>query len=361
MPNPVKATVIDCLTRPPVSWLGNRYVGDHIPVFMLHRFRSEQNPKRGHKPAFVRECLEWLRKRNIQTLSLDDATELLQSDEAIPPSVVFTIDDGYEDNLSVGGEIFLEYDIPATVFLLSGLLDRTLWPWDDRLAYAMLRSKRTELPLAQICSKATSSTETSGFVAESLPLNNGQRLQSFHSLHDIITRFDGEQFDAVFAAILDYLAVDIPEHAPDDYRPLDWESARQMQSRGIRFGVHTVSHRILSQLDTDRARAEITDCRDRLVAESLNPSKVFCYPTGKKEHFGPRDQALVKELGFDAAVTTEHFSFDREYFNADPMNRFALPRYAFPNTLEDFKQYASWLEQGKRKFRSGRQTGAQPA
>src|SRR4030095_7304130 len=56
--------------------------------------------------------------------------------------VAFTLDDGYEDQATVGAPIFAEYDCPVTTFVTTGFLDRELWFWWDRIEYVCRHTKR---------------------------------------------------------------------------------------------------------------------------------------------------------------------------------------------------------------------------
>ena len=58
----------------------------------------------------------------------------------IPPrAVVVTFDDGYADNLHHGRPILEEFQIPATVFVVTGYMGKKFW-WDE-LAIILLASQ----------------------------------------------------------------------------------------------------------------------------------------------------------------------------------------------------------------------------
>ena len=84
------------------------------------------------------------------------------------------------------------------------------------------------------------------------------------------------------------------------------EATRAHPHAGMQIGAHTVSHPILAKLDTPRAADEIGRSRD--VLQTLLGEKVglFAYPNGKPgtDYLPDVHPALVRELGFDAAVST---------------------------------------------------------
>ena len=58
----------------------------------------------------------------------------LHGGEPLPPkAVAITVDDGYRDFLLRAYPVFHEFEIPATVFLVSDFIDGTGMLWWDRL------------------------------------------------------------------------------------------------------------------------------------------------------------------------------------------------------------------------------------
>lgn len=67
------------------------------------------------------------------------------------------------------------------------------------------------------------------------------------------------------------------------------------------IGVHTCSHPHLSQLNEEEQRREIADCKADLETIIGKPVRHFAYPYGDYNECTLR---IVRELGFDTAVTT---------------------------------------------------------
>ena len=98
--------------------------------------------------------------------------------------------------------------------------------------------------------------------------------------------------------------------------------AAGLAQTGFALGGHTVSHPILSQLDPATAHDEIARGRKRL--EELTGSRVglFAYPNGRPDlDYGVAATRLVRELGFDGAVST---SRGAARVGSDP---FQIPRF----------------------------------
>lgn len=91
---------------------------------------------------------------------------------------------------------------------------------------------------------------------------------------------------------------------PDDFDELDLHmtSAQLEESRGVfTYGSHTVTHPMLSDLDTDSAREEIEVSKRDLETRFGTEISTFCYPAG---NFSAQTLDLVREAGYRAAVVT---------------------------------------------------------
>lgn len=80
------------------------------------------------------------------------------------------------------------------------------------------------------------------------------------------------------------------------------EQISEMQDSGlIEFGAHTVHHVNLLNLDDAAAREEIIRSREQ-VTVLAGSCRSFAYPYGR---FDARHEAMVRDAGYDSAVTTK--------------------------------------------------------
>ncbi|HXZ13268.1 MAG TPA: polysaccharide deacetylase family protein [Candidatus Sulfotelmatobacter sp.] len=86
-----------------------------------------------------------------------------------------------------------------------------------------------------------------------------------------------------------------------------WEDCRQLLRAGMQIGSHTLTHHSLSQLDADRARAELELSKKRIEAELGCRCEHFAAPRGKPGvHFSlDRDPGIARELGYRSFATAE--------------------------------------------------------
>lgn len=123
---------------------------------------------------------------------------------------------------------------------------------------------------------------------------------------------------------------------------LNLEEINIMEKDGIGFGSHTVTHRMLSNLDSNTANDEI--CRSKSELENLLKKEMcyFAYPYGKKRHYTEEVKVKVKQAGYKAAFTTENTETNTH------SDRFELGRFCIRNfPLYAFKARVSGIFEHK--------------
>jgi peptidoglycan/xylan/chitin deacetylase (PgdA/CDA1 family) len=81
---------------------------------------------------------------------------------------------------------------------------------------------------------------------------------------------------------------------------LAWEQIEEMESAGVSFGSHTVTHALLGQCSRDQARFELEESKRALDGRLKRPSGWFCFPKGSHNK---EACDLVREY-YSGAVTT---------------------------------------------------------
>jgi len=330
-----KSILASVLTSDICSSLARRAFGYGVPIFMLHRMREEQDTARAKSATsdhHLRRCLDYLAKKRYTFLSLRELCQALAEQQKLPDKcVVFTMDDGFEDQARIATPIFREYDCPATLFLITGMLDGKTWPWDDKVAY-LVNESDVETVSIRIGDRMLH-----------FPLKTmREKRKSRQALQDAIKAVSFDRLDSILADLEAACQVEIPRSPPPQYQPLTWEQARKFEMQGLELAPHTVNHYILSRLDGKTMTSEILDSWSRVKTELKNPSPVFCYPTGRYCDFGSREVKLVRESGFTGAVSTIAAQVRPEYSN--DYYRYALPRYPLPDSFTEFTLYCSWFE-----------------
>ena len=334
---------IHILTSQVFSWLMQPLRSQVVPVFMLHRMEDASRAVPGHSAESLERALQYLKDNHYSVISVRELVTALLNHQPLPKrAVAFTMDDGFYDQASLALPLFEHYQAPVTVFLATDMLDHQKWSWDYQVEYLLSRANVSELSLK--------------LGAQSLQLSLGSRAEKRLAIRAARAALKALPLDVVAESMKDLslqIGVDVPEYAPPAYQPMTWGQAARLESSVVEFGPHSRQHLILSQLTEAEAEAEVRQSWASLCDHLKHPVPVFCYPNGRSgKDFTQRDQTLVERAGLQAA-----FSADPGYVSlssAGQQGMYALKRFAFPERFVDFKQYCSWLENGKEKLFPGR-------
>jgi sugar transferase (PEP-CTERM/EpsH1 system associated) len=229
--------------------------------------------------------------RRYAPLPLGEAAERLARGTLPPRAVVVTFDDGYGDNYRHAFPILRKHGIPATIFVVTGALDRRTPFWWDAVAQAVER-------IAAL-GRADADGLPGWLAARLDALRSGGRSgETARAIVQELNRRDREEREATLAALL----AAAPAGGAGGEGVLTWAEVREMRRAGIEFGSHTVSHAFLDELAPEEARREIEDSLERLASELGAPTRLFAYPRGR---VAEPLRALLREAGVNVAVTTE--------------------------------------------------------
>jgi peptidoglycan/xylan/chitin deacetylase (PgdA/CDA1 family) len=328
---------INLLTSRPVCRLMQPLRRRVVPVFLLHRFADESRGILGHSPALLEAALGYLRNNGYTVVSVRQVVEAVISGEALPPrAVAFSLDDGFYEQANVALPLFERFQAPVTMFLATDMQDERYWSWDYKLEYLFKNTARQSLEIDL--------GEGASEMAFAAPDDKRNLVRTLRHFYKSLPNTTAESAVKDFA---DRLEVDLPAEAPDEYQPITWDQARNLESRYVEFGPHTKRHPILAQISEEQAKNEILGSWRALKANIENPVPVFCYPSGREGiDFGEREQEIVKQGGLIGAL-----SADPGYVHlaASKKELYALKRFSFPDDMAHFKQYCSWLEYAKEK------------
>jgi peptidoglycan/xylan/chitin deacetylase (PgdA/CDA1 family) len=264
-----------------------------VPVFMLHRFRNGDSRTSGHDPQLVSAALDYLLDQGFRVLGIDEVVQGLVAGTLPERAVAFTMDDGYLDQGRIGAEIFLARGCPATIYLVTGMTDGRLWPWEAKLAWLFSRA-RSEFHLT-----------LAGRSYRGDPSSPGRLSSMRRELVHLLKVMPLARADAEVRRLAETMGEALPDSPPEQYRALDWAEVRSLEQRGVSFGSHTVSHVTLSAEDDETARRELAESTRQIREQLQRPSRVFCYPTGRSQDYGAREVGFLRELGYEAAITSE--------------------------------------------------------
>ncbi|MFH1263195.1 MAG: polysaccharide deacetylase family protein [Pseudomonadota bacterium] len=221
-------------------------------------------------PEEFDEQMRWI-SRIASPIGFDDLARIENEKGEIPPrAVLVTFDDGYLDNYLHAFPTLRRYRIPATIFLVTGLVGSQEPFWWDLVTFVLERSGVQEV-------------EAQGELERLKHMRDEERKEAVRKLCSVA----GLDVRSLSRSIL------------------NWEEISEMASEGVSFGGHSVNHPILSKLNQGEVRSEVTECKRTLEERLGRPVLAFAYPVGRA--FSLNDEVVkeVREAGYRYAVTTE--------------------------------------------------------
>ena len=306
-----------------MGWIRHR---GRVVILTYHRVVSDHMIRDEHiQPGMYvggqsfEAHITYLRER-FNIISLDELLDLwqpnrLKSDRSY---CVITFDDGWKDNYQFAFPVLMKYRIPATIFLATDFIGTDQWFWPDQMMLLLEKARECSSCAADRKAISTVLAETIG-VTLSAPDGIFRRVESEDPIApDAIIEFcKGVGVDRIHQ-IIDRLSRALHMEIPTQRVLLNWEEVREMAGKGVTFGSHSCSHRIMTQIPLSEVKAELIDSRKMMLEQGIKPVPVFCYPNG---NFDRDIQELVRESGYLAAVGCE-VGLERDR----PSDLFALKR-----------------------------------
>ncbi|MDO8033090.1 polysaccharide deacetylase family protein [Janthinobacterium sp. SUN128] len=260
-----------------------------LSILIYHRVLARRDPLfPGEVDAALFQRQLRLLQRFYTPLPLSDAVRRLQDGSLPPRAACITFDDGYADNAQVALPLLQRHGLHATFFIATGYLDGGQM-WNDTVVEAVRQAAGPVLDL-RVHGLGT-------FPVASL----AQRQVAIATL---LGQLKYQPF-----ARRQQLAMQIRRQAGATVGPaamLSTAQLRQLHVAGMELGAHTASHPILSTLADRAAQRDIAHGKQQLEALIQAPVSLFAYPNGKAgRDYGAPHVAMVKDLGFKAAVATD--------------------------------------------------------
>lgn len=295
-------------------------------VFMLHRVRPQEetdgfapNGILEITPEYLNAALTAIRALDYDFVSLDEAKRRLVEQRFDRKFAVFTLDDGYHDNLEYAAPIFARHNVPFTVYLSSGMPDGTAELWWMGLEQVVRQTDHISL-------------EIDGGIFDLPTRSPEEKNHAFNAIYWPIRALPEAEQRHQVRLLCDRYGVDFAKITTEC--SLTWDDVRELNDHALcTIGAHTVDHYALSKLSEADARREIIGGADRIKQETGNWPRHFSYPYGDTGSANKREYELAKFLGFDSATTTKKGFLTARHGN----NPFAMPRLSLNGDYQDLR------------------------
>ena len=249
------------------------------------------NAKLAVTPAFLDEIISLVKQQGYELLSLEDAASRLRNHSSTnAPFAVFTLDDGYKDNMVHAAPVFRRHRCPYTIFVTPGIADGTCDMWWLSLEAMIAGTNLIDVDIAGQCIRMETRDDHQKKAAWDVlcPLLQAMPEQAQREW----TRRWGEKLGVDAYALCRATA-------------MTWDEIRELNADPLAsIGAHTMNHFNLLKLEAELARREIVESKARIEAELGKPVRSFAYPYGNTDAAGNREFRICAEAGFEASVTT---------------------------------------------------------
>jgi len=276
-------------------------------ILMYHRIANDpvDNWRLSVSSAHFAQQLQVLR-RTRYPLPLAEFTSRLLAGTLPQNAVALTFDDGYFDNLEAGKPLLSAADVPATVFLATGYLNRSGEIWSDELAKLILLGSCRQSFELKVRSRfipvqlGTKSPARKDGTVRATTLK--RRQAALTEIWEVLRHLDDNERSDIMAELRSKIEVINFRASPG--RAMTSEEVLTLVKDGlVTIGAHTVTHPVLPALEPAACYREIKE--SKLACEALVgvPVQSFAYPYGR---FDGKSRAAVETAGFTFACSTRH-------------------------------------------------------
>jgi peptidoglycan/xylan/chitin deacetylase (PgdA/CDA1 family) len=259
-------------------------------------------------PRFLTRVVQYLRRCDLDLVSLDEVHRRLSEGDFARRFVCLTFDDGYRDTLTHAYPILREAGVPFTVYVASSFPDRLGELWWLALEAVIARNDRVGLEI---------DGSNRSFDCRTVEEKRALYEEIYWWLRSRPTE---TELRAIVRNLAACYHVDIAAFCKD--LCMGWDELAELASDPlVTVGAHTVSHPMLAKISANAARSEMAMSRSVIEAALMSRPQHLAYPVGDPTSAGPREFKIAAELGFKTAVTTRPgvlFAEHREHMTALP-------------------------------------------
>lgn len=295
-------TQLHNLTKPWYAGFGH--------ILMFHRVIPVQNKPRvrNHRslevsPELLENTILFFKRAGYHFATLDEAAAMAQDSKNLKKFVVFTFDDGYEDNLTHAYPVFRKHNVPFTVYITTGLPDGGCILWWYLLEDLILNSSNIEFEHDNNKFRFRTQTDI-------------ERETAFRGIRSLFIKADEVAMNLLVHALFKKENLYKKNHELS----LNWDQVRQLSLDPlVTIGSHTINHYSLKALAYEQSYVEIAESKKKLEARIDSEVKHFCYPLGL---FGSKEEEILEKCGYQSAVTIKMANIFKENYRYP----YALPR-----------------------------------
>jgi peptidoglycan/xylan/chitin deacetylase (PgdA/CDA1 family) len=263
--------------------------------------------------------------RNFHPIGIRELMDFVRAGRALKPrSTLVTFDDGYNNNLRNASPLLSKYGVPAMFAVTTGYVGGSDVLWPDEVNLRVLGWPLAAIPYPlPFCP----------FDGVQVPPEMSARIE----LADRIRAACKNVSDEIRRAYLNVLR-EVPCHTLEDrdrelFDFLSWDDVRSLVKGGFDIASHTVSHPILSRIDSQQLDYELKESKTCIETETGTTCSCLVYPNGKKSDFSNEVQVAARCAGYDIAfsLTGAYATVRKDCFT---FSRIVVPGHQPPTVFE---------------------------
>lgn len=274
-----------------------------------------------------------LLKQYFDIVSLSDWLHARAEGQPAPKrACAITFDDGWRDNFEFALPLLRRYKVPATIFVVAGMVGTAKQFWPERLARLLRHasSLHVRLPGDEVMWLEQ--------LLSNIPISRKELTATqISELIQIAKQWPDEQI----IRYLDEVETQIgPLTALQELDVLDWTQLREMIATGlINVGSHTTNHtRLTDDVDRETVRQEVIGSKDLIEKELAAPVDLFCYPNGD---VSAEAEHIVSQT-YVGACTTE-FGWNRPNADSCRLHRISMHEGRTRSRSAFLARISGWL------------------
>jgi peptidoglycan/xylan/chitin deacetylase (PgdA/CDA1 family) len=229
--------------------------------------------------------------QHYHPMALEELVAAANAGDLPTGAMAVTLDDGYLNNLTTVSPILSEFNIPATFFVTTDLIEEEHEFWWDILERVFI-SEHVLPSILDLYGNGswTHRTET-----------KDDKAAAHKALVETLYLLSSEEQQAILKGIAEWSGLDLTPRPT--HRAMTSKELRLLsQAQGHSIGAHTAHHLSLPHQPLAVQRREVVDSKECLERILGSPVTTFSYPYGE---VAKHTVEVVESASFEIAVTVE--------------------------------------------------------
>nr|WP_321399858.1 polysaccharide deacetylase family protein [uncultured Desulfobacter sp.] len=274
--------------------------GKNLTILRYHSIvEPEKNyycqPNIGLPPKVFEDHVRYFTK-NFNIISLDEVKWCLDNHKKFPDrAVVFTFDDGYQDNY-YAYKILKKYNATGTFYIATQCIGSQEPLWLFEVIYLLTHTNVSDVVLETQDQKLQ------------LPLSSPDAKQKATRIVTALIKSNDLALREDIRKQLRYQTTDVNDFYEKASKVmLSWDQVKEMSDNGMTIGGHTTTHLNLPNASPEDALREIETCKAQISQVTGKPTHHFSYPNGGQyDYYNDEVIEMVKRAGFHTATTSNN-------------------------------------------------------